>query len=122
MTGQLSAQRTELMEAYRQIDNRRHFTETVLSGVSAGVIGLDVRGRIELPNRAADELLGSISRPSQAVRWPFAPEFAPLVDAACGPRSIPRPANCKSAPWGTGALCSRVSAPRCTAIGPPASS
>ena len=58
MTGQLAAQRSELMDAYSQIDERRRFTETVLSGVSAGVIGLDASGRIELPNRAADELLG----------------------------------------------------------------
>ena len=58
MTGQLAAQRAELMEAYSQIDERRRFTETVLAGVSAGVIGLDALGRIELPNRAADELLG----------------------------------------------------------------
>ena len=36
----------------------RRFTETVLAGVSAGVIGLDRQGRIELPNRAAGELLG----------------------------------------------------------------
>jgi two-component system, NtrC family, nitrogen regulation sensor histidine kinase NtrY len=58
MTGQLAAQRAELMDAYSQIDERRRFTETVLAGVSAGVIGLDANGRIELPNRAADELLG----------------------------------------------------------------
>ncbi len=58
MTGQLAAQRSELMDAYSQIDERRRFTETVLSGVSAGVIGLDAQGRIELPNRTADELLG----------------------------------------------------------------
>jgi two-component system nitrogen regulation sensor histidine kinase NtrY len=58
MTGQLSAQRTELMDAYSQIDERRRFTETVLSGVSAGVIGLDGEGRVELPNRAAADLLG----------------------------------------------------------------
>ncbi|HEX5327336.1 MAG TPA: PAS domain-containing sensor histidine kinase [Acetobacteraceae bacterium] len=59
MTGQLAAQRAELMDAYKQIDDRRRFTETVLSGVSAGVVGLDSQGRIELPNRAADELLGT---------------------------------------------------------------
>lgn len=58
MTGQLAAQRSELMDAYSQIDERRRFTETVLSGVSAGVIGVDAEGRIELPNRTADELLG----------------------------------------------------------------
>ncbi len=59
MTGQLGSQRGELMDAYSQIDERRRFTETVLAGVSAGVIGLDVQGRIELPNRAASELLGT---------------------------------------------------------------
>ena len=59
MTGQLAAQRAELMDAYSQIDERRRFTETVLSGVSAGVIGLDASGRIELPNHAARELLGT---------------------------------------------------------------
>jgi two-component system nitrogen regulation sensor histidine kinase NtrY len=58
MTGQLAAQRAELMDAYSQIDARRRFTETVLAGVSAGVIGLDDAARIELPNRAAGELLG----------------------------------------------------------------
>jgi len=87
MTGQLAAQRTELMDAYSQIDERRRFTETVLSGVSAGVIGIDALGRIELPNRAADELLGldllaAIGRPLAEM----VPEFAPLIsDAAAMP-------------------------------------
>jgi two-component system nitrogen regulation sensor histidine kinase NtrY len=57
MTGQLAAQRRELIEANRQLDTRRRFTESVLSGVSAGVIGLDDQGRVELPNRRALELL-----------------------------------------------------------------
>ena len=57
MTGQLEGQRRELIEANRQIDARRRFTESVLSGVSAGVIGLDAQGKIELPNRSALELL-----------------------------------------------------------------
>jgi two-component system nitrogen regulation sensor histidine kinase NtrY len=87
MTGQLAAQRRELMEAYSQIDERRRFTETVLSGVSAGVIGLDVSGRIELPNRAADHLLGldllaAIGRELGEV----VPEFAELLhEAAASP-------------------------------------
>ena len=80
MTGQLSAQRMELMDAYSQIDERRRFTETVLAGVSAGVIGLDPEGRIELPNRAASELVGrdllaAIGLPLGHV----VPEFAPLL-------------------------------------------
>ncbi|MEE8272361.1 MAG: PAS domain-containing sensor histidine kinase [Alphaproteobacteria bacterium] len=58
MTSQLESQQRELIEANRQLDFRRRFTETVLSGVSAGVLGLDEKGRINLPNRSATELLG----------------------------------------------------------------
>ncbi len=58
MTQQLSGQRRELVEANRELDERRRFTETVLAGVSAGVIGLDRLGRIHLPNRSASELVG----------------------------------------------------------------
>jgi two-component system nitrogen regulation sensor histidine kinase NtrY len=57
MTSQIETQRDGLVEANRQLDERRRFTETVLAGVSAGVIGLDKEGRIHLPNRSASELL-----------------------------------------------------------------
>jgi two-component system nitrogen regulation sensor histidine kinase NtrY len=82
MIAQLAAQRTELMRAYGQIDERRRFTESVLSGVSAGVIGLDGAGRIELPNRAAADLLareifGDIGR----VLPEIVPEFGPMLTA-----------------------------------------
>ncbi len=99
MTGQLAAQRTELMGAYSQIDERRRFTEAVLSGVSAGVIGLDHEGRIELPNRAAAALLGidllaAIGRPlAEAV-----PEFAPLLDEARAAPDRPRTAEVQIGP------------------------
>ncbi len=83
MTNQLSAQRGELMDAYSQIDERRRFTETVLSGVSAGVIGLDGEGRIELPNRAAGELLGVDLPAAVGSRLPsLVPEFAELLATA----------------------------------------
>src|ERR1700710_1553404 len=83
MTGQLAAQRTELMDAYSQIDERRRFTETVLSGVSAGVIGLDAHARIELPNQAARalldaDLLGVIGQELGTI----VPEFAELMRQA----------------------------------------
>ncbi len=57
MTSQLQAHRTELVDANQQLETRRRFTEAVLSGVSAGVIGLDANGRINLPNRSATQLL-----------------------------------------------------------------
>ena len=81
MTGQLSAQRAELMDAYSQIDERRRFTETVLAGVSAGVIGLDSQTHVELPNRAASELVGIdlMAAIGQELHQVI-PEFAPLLD------------------------------------------
>ncbi|MCK4940132.1 MAG: PAS domain-containing protein, partial [Rhodospirillaceae bacterium] len=57
MTEQIRGQQAGLMKMNRQADERRRFTETVLSGVSAGVVGLDGDGRINLPNRSASELL-----------------------------------------------------------------
>ncbi|TAN64131.1 MAG: HAMP domain-containing protein, partial [Magnetospirillum sp.] len=82
MTHQLSDQRHELMEANRELDERRRFTETVLAGVSAGVIGLDRQGRIHLPNRSASELVGraledSVGRDLREVL----PELTEALDA-----------------------------------------
>lgn len=57
MTDQLQAQQRGLIDANRELDERRRFTETVLAGVSAGVIGLDPEGLIHLPNRSASDLL-----------------------------------------------------------------
>ncbi|MGH6619457.1 MAG: HAMP domain-containing protein, partial [Alphaproteobacteria bacterium] len=58
MTNDLEQNRRELLEANRQLDQRRRFTEAVLEGVSAGVIGLDEQYRVNLPNASASELLG----------------------------------------------------------------
>lgn len=57
MTSELSSQREELIHTNRIADERRRFTETVLSGVTAGVIGLDRDGVITLPNRTACKIL-----------------------------------------------------------------
>ncbi|MBA4613182.1 PAS domain-containing sensor histidine kinase [Stappia taiwanensis] len=57
MTAQLRGQREALLAANDQIDRRRRFTEAVLSGVTAGVIGVDDGGRITLVNRSALALL-----------------------------------------------------------------
>ncbi len=83
MTHQLQAQRSELVEANRQLDQRRRFTETVLAGVSAGVIGLDQKGRVNLPNRSASVLLNTDL--DQAIGQDLAdavPEMAPLLEEA----------------------------------------
>ncbi len=57
MTRDLKRQQKELLAANEQLDGRRRFTEAVLSGVSAGVIGLDLEGKVTLPNRAARDFL-----------------------------------------------------------------
>ena len=59
MAGQLAEQREELVAANQRMDRRRRFTEGVLSGVSAGVVGLDGDGIITLPNSSAATLLES---------------------------------------------------------------
>jgi len=83
MTGQLEGQRTELVEANRQLDMRRRFTEAVLSGVSAGVIGLDQSGCINLPNRSASQLLGiAFDRMIGTELSNVVPEMAPLLRKA----------------------------------------
>ncbi|MFN3233783.1 MAG: sensor histidine kinase, partial [Alphaproteobacteria bacterium] len=57
MTEQLQSQRNELVEANKQLDHRRRFTEAVLEGVKVGVIGLNARGEVDLPNSAALSIL-----------------------------------------------------------------
>ncbi len=80
MAGQVKGQRDALVTANRETERRRQFTEAVLAGVSAGVIGIDASGRIDLANEAAGELLGLegvrlVGRPLVEV----APGFTSLV-------------------------------------------
>ncbi len=80
MTKRLDEQQTALRDTNAQLDERRRFTETVLAGVSAGVIGLDPRGQITLPNRSASVLLSTDL--TRAIGRPLAdvvPAFARLL-------------------------------------------
>jgi two-component system nitrogen regulation sensor histidine kinase NtrY len=78
MTADLRGQHEALVE-------RRRFMEAVLSGVTAGVIGVDAQGTVTLVNSSATRLLGIpevelIGRPiAQAV-----PEFAAIAAKASG--------------------------------------
>jgi two-component system nitrogen regulation sensor histidine kinase NtrY len=83
MTAQLDGQRRELIQANQQLDERSRFTETVLAGVSAGVIGTDAGRRIALPNRAAQDLLdeGDRGLAGRAIDEVL-PGVADLLDAA----------------------------------------
>ncbi|WP_416355705.1 ATP-binding protein [Aureimonas phyllosphaerae] len=57
MIRQLRSQRHELVNAKDVIDERRRFTEAVLSGVTAGVMGVDRRGEISMLNPSAERIL-----------------------------------------------------------------
>lgn len=57
MIVQLKTQRDQLVSARDVIDERRRFTEAVLSGVTAGVIGVDARGTVSMVNRSAETML-----------------------------------------------------------------
>ncbi|MBU3887294.1 PAS domain-containing sensor histidine kinase [Methylosinus sp. KRF6] len=57
MTSEIEQQQSRLLAANRQNEERRLFTEAVLSGVPAAVIGVDAEGRINVLNRSAEELL-----------------------------------------------------------------
>ena len=58
MTDQIKFHQDQLVETNEQLDDRRRFTEAMLAGVSAGVIGINPDHRISLINRSALILLG----------------------------------------------------------------
>ena len=83
MTGRIKQQRDDLVDANETVDARRRFTEAMLAGVSAGVIGIDQAGNISLMNRSAVTLLGAnesdlLGQPAELVL----PAFKPVLDLA----------------------------------------
>ncbi len=79
MMRQLAEQRESLLGANQQLDQRRRFTEAVLTGVSAGVLGLDALGRIQAVNPSSAKLLGFDA--GKAVGLALS-ELAPDLDSA----------------------------------------
>ena len=85
MTQELRTQRDDIVRARDLIDSRRLFTEAVLAGASAGVIGVDAEGRISILNRSAERLIGA--NPEEAQGRPLTqivPELADIIAAALG--------------------------------------
>ena len=88
MTADLRGQRNALIDANIKLDERRRFTETVLAGVTAGVVGVDSKGLVTLVNTSAMQLLGRseadlIGRPIEDA----VPEFAAIVAKAPEPHA-----------------------------------
>ena len=85
MTEDLGAQQSALKAASTEAQNRSRFIETVLSGVSAGVIGLDRKGKVSALNEQAMRLLDLTA--ADAMGKPIgkvAPELAELAQAVSG--------------------------------------
>ena len=83
MTNELRTQHDDIVRARDLIDSRRRFTEAVLSGASAGVIGVNAEGRVTILNRSAERLIGHTE--SEALRRPLAevaPELAEIFQTA----------------------------------------
>jgi two-component system, NtrC family, nitrogen regulation sensor histidine kinase NtrY len=82
MTHDLQVQQQALRHAREEAESDRQFIETVLAGVSAGVIGLDRQGRVSAANDQAAALLGFRTDPRGRRLAEVAPEFTDLMGAA----------------------------------------
>ena len=85
MTAELRTQHEDIVRARDLIDSRRRFTEAVLAGASAGVIGVTADGHITILNRSAERLIGrseseALGRPLREI----APELADIFASARG--------------------------------------
>ncbi len=80
MTRQLKGQRDALIESNRHTEGRRRLFDSVLSSITAGVIGLDAKGRIDFANRAAERLLDFRDAAHSEALTEAVPEFAALFD------------------------------------------
>ena len=79
MLDEISKNKKELIAANFQINQRREFTEMILSGVSSGVIGLDSKGRVNLPNTKSLQLLNISEKKFYGKQFvKLFPEFANL--------------------------------------------
>lgn len=82
MTRELKGQQDALVTTNAQLSERRNFIEAVLSGVSAGVIGLDSSDRVTLLSRSAERLLGVTSEDAAGKRvLDVMPELEAVLDA-----------------------------------------
>ncbi len=83
MTHQLRSQREALLSASEMNEKRRQFTEAVVEGVSAGIIGLDPFGAVTLVNARACEMLGALEVDLMGQQIEAAvPQLAPTLERA----------------------------------------
>jgi two-component system nitrogen regulation sensor histidine kinase NtrY len=85
MTRQLKGQRDTLVEQNAATEARRRLFDSVLTSVTAGVIGLNAEGRIDFMNRSAIKLLGLVDQRDSGLSMQAAvPEFSALFERLTG--------------------------------------
>jgi two-component system, NtrC family, nitrogen regulation sensor histidine kinase NtrY len=83
MTDQVRLHQNQLVQTNQQLDERRRFTEAMLAGVSAGVVGIDPNNIISIVNRSATTLLGVSEQSLLNTHLADAiPKFVPLLELA----------------------------------------
>ncbi|HTS39364.1 MAG TPA: PAS domain-containing sensor histidine kinase [Xanthobacteraceae bacterium] len=83
MTQELRTQHDDIVRVRDLIDQRRRFTEAVLAGASAGVIGVGAEGRISILNRSAQQLIGYGESDALGKRLvEIVPELSDIIAAA----------------------------------------
>ncbi|MFV0280092.1 MAG: sensor histidine kinase [Rhodoblastus sp.] len=88
MTSELRAQQNHLLAANQLINERRVFTEAVLSGVPAAVVGVDATGIVTVVNPAAGRLM-NVEADASAIALPISdvlPEAAAVLQDAATQR------------------------------------
>ena len=88
MTHELRSQRDDIVRARDLIDSRRRFTEAVLAGASAGVIGVDGGGCVSILNRSAEKLIGRTE--AETLGRPLTEVFPELADFMAAAQSNAR--------------------------------
>nr|WP_254656236.1 PAS domain-containing sensor histidine kinase [Jannaschia sp. CCS1] len=85
MTRQLKGQRETMIEQNAATEESRRLFDSVLSSVTAGVIGLEKGGRVDFMNRSAMRLLSLVEQRDSGLTMEAAvPEFAPLFEKLTG--------------------------------------
>ncbi len=85
MISEIRAQQGQILDAKDEMEQRGHFIEAVLSGVTAAVIGVEEGGRLTIANSSAEHLFG---RGAGALVGAQLSELAPEVAAVLQEASL----------------------------------
>jgi two-component system nitrogen regulation sensor histidine kinase NtrY len=83
MTAQIEQQTSALVSANRQLEDRRHFIETMLESITAGIMSIGQDGEVLLMNSSAQKLLLDKAGPAPtgARIHDLSPQISALIDA-----------------------------------------